>query len=164
MNCKLLIAIACIIAFSPLNAQTIIPLYNGKASGSETWDWEQKEIFIEKINAKSLYNVVNPTLVEYLAPKSNNMGTAVIIASGGAFNFLGVEHEASDIAQWLNSKGINAFVLRYRLNHLVSDDPFKESVEMVKNRQKWDSISKPIIPLEIADGLKAIEDALKKNK
>ncbi len=157
MNYKLLIGIACILAFNGLNAQTIIPLYEGKAPGSETWDWEQKEIFIEKINAKSIYNVVNPTLVEYLPPKSNNMGTAVIIAPGGAMNFLGVEHEASDIAQWLNSKGITAFVLRYRLNHLVTDDPFKESMNMAKDPKKWNSTSKTTIPLAVADGLKAIE-------
>lgn len=154
---KLNFVLVFVLFISELQAQKVIPLYEGKAQGSENWDWEQKEIFVEKINAKSIYNVSNPTLVEYLPPASNNMGTAVIIAPGGAMNFLGVDHEAEDVAKWLNSKGITAFVLRYRLNHLVSDDPFKESMEMTMNKQKWNAKSKVTIPLAVADGIRAIE-------
>ena len=154
---KLNFVLVFVLFISELQAQKVIPLYEGKAPGSENWDWEQKEIFVEKINAKSIYNVSNPTLVEYLPPASNNMGTAVIIAPGGAMNFLGVDHEAEDVAKWLNSKGITAFVLRYRLNHLVSDDPFKESMEMTMNKQKWNAKSKVTIPLAVADGIRAIE-------
>jgi lysophospholipase L1-like esterase/dienelactone hydrolase len=157
MKYRLFILIFILAGFGFLKAQNIIPLYDGKAPGSENWDWEQKELFIEKINLKSIYNVVNPVLIEYLPSATNNMGTAVIIAPGGAMNFLGVDHEAADVAKWLNSKGITAFVLRYRLNHLVSDDPFKESMEMTMDKQLWNSKSKVTIPLAVADGLKAIE-------
>jgi acetyl esterase/lipase/lysophospholipase L1-like esterase len=146
-----------ILSITELQAQKIIPLYEGKAPGSEKWDWEQKEIFVEKIKLKSIYNVVNPVLIEYLPPATINMGTSVIIAPGGAMNFLGVDHEAADVAKWLNSKGITAFVLRYRLNHLVSDDPFKESMEMTLDKEKWNSKSKVTIPLAVADGIRAIE-------
>lgn len=155
---KRLLQIAfCLLFITELQAQKVIPLYEGKAPGSEKWDWEQKELRVEKYNATLIFNVVSPTLVEYLPSPFNNMGTAVIIAPGGAFNFVSAEHEAEEVAKWLTSKGITAFVLRYRLNHLTSNDPLKESDDLLKDQQKFQTTIKNVIPLSIADGLKAIE-------
>jgi acetyl esterase/lipase len=54
-----------------------------------------------------------PTLTPYLAKTPN--GTAVIVCPGGGYRTLSMEKEGSDIARWLNSIGISAFVLKYRL-------------------------------------------------
>ncbi len=56
-----------------------------------------------------------PTLTEYLLPPRNANGTAVIICPGGAYMYEAVRHEGYAIAQWLNTLGIQAFVLNYRL-------------------------------------------------
>ena len=57
--------------------------------------------------------VTNPVLEMYPAPAGN--GTAVIICPGGGYGALAILHEGSQIAEWMNSMGITAFVLHYRL-------------------------------------------------
>ncbi len=59
--------------------------------------------------------VTDPTLEMYAAPVENNTGTAVVICPGGSYYGLSFINEGSQIAKWLNSIGITAFVLKYRL-------------------------------------------------
>jgi len=59
--------------------------------------------------------VTEPSLDMYPAPAEKASGTAVIICPGGAYWGLAVEHEGAQVAKWLNSLGITAFVLKYRL-------------------------------------------------
>lgn len=58
-----------------------------------------------------------PTLLyEYPAPKDHNTGIAVIICPGGSYSHtMGIATEGFAVAEWLNSQGINAFVLKYRV-------------------------------------------------
>jgi len=55
-----------------------------------------------------------PTITAYL-PASNPTRTAVVIAPGGGYQHLSMVHEGSDVAAWLNARGVAAFVLKYRL-------------------------------------------------
>jgi acetyl esterase/lipase len=57
--------------------------------------------------------VLHPTLTVY-EPVSKN-GAACIIAPGGAYKRIVLDKEGEEIALWLNSLGITAYVLRYRL-------------------------------------------------
>ncbi|MFI2744619.1 alpha/beta hydrolase [Zhouia sp. PK063] len=61
-----------------------------------------------------LSKVTNPILDIYPA-QNNSSGTAVIICPGGGYQFLAVNHEGKKIAEWFNSIGVTAFVLKYRL-------------------------------------------------
>lgn len=54
-----------------------------------------------------------PALTPWLAKNPN--GKAVVVCPGGGYGGLAVDHEGKQVAQWLNSQGISAFVLRYRL-------------------------------------------------
>lgn len=56
-----------------------------------------------------------PSLTIFLPPAGRATGSAVVICPGGGYGFLAVDHEGKQIAQWLNSMGIAAFVLKYRL-------------------------------------------------
>ena len=56
-----------------------------------------------------------PTITPYLAPKETATGAAVLVLPGGGYTKLSDVKEGSDIAKWLNSLGISAFVLKYRL-------------------------------------------------
>ena len=58
-------------------------------------------------------DIDKPSITAYLAKSPN--GTAVIICPGGSYMHLSMEKEGSDPARWLNSLGISAFVLQYRL-------------------------------------------------
>jgi acetyl esterase/lipase len=55
-----------------------------------------------------------PTLTAYRAPRAAN-GTAVVIAPGGGYQNLAMEHEGRQFAYWFNAMGVTAFVLKYRL-------------------------------------------------
>ena len=43
-------------------------------------------------------------------------GTAVVICPGGGYGHLAIDHEGHQIADWLNTLGVTAFVLKYRHN------------------------------------------------
>ena len=55
----------------------------------------------------------SPQLTVHLAAIPNGCG--VIVCPGGGYRTLASDHEGLQVAQWLNSVGIHAFVLRYRL-------------------------------------------------
>jgi acetyl esterase/lipase len=59
--------------------------------------------------------VQQPAIDVYLPAKKNATGQAVIICPGGGYWILAYDWEGSDIAKWLNSKGVAAIVLKYRL-------------------------------------------------
>jgi acetyl esterase/lipase len=54
-----------------------------------------------------------PALTPWIAKNPN--GKAIVVCPGGGYGALANDHEGKQIAQWLNSQGISAFVLRYRL-------------------------------------------------
>ena len=55
-----------------------------------------------------------PTLTPYLTPGDKATGAAIIVCPGGGYQHL-ADHEGGPVAQWLNSVGVTAFVLKYRL-------------------------------------------------
>jgi acetyl esterase/lipase len=54
-----------------------------------------------------------PSLTAYIPQRKTGM--AVVVCPGGGYGALAMDHEGRQIAQWLNSQGIAAFVLKYRL-------------------------------------------------
>ena len=131
--------------------QPVINLYVGKAPGSEQWNWTEKETVINPGNSKIIYNVSAPTLTVFLPDPAIANGTAAVICPGGAFQILSIESEGYEVARWLNKKGIAAFVLKYRLMHTLSDDPFKELMAKQPNTDKFNEDIRPIVAMGIAD-------------
>lgn len=68
----------------------------------------------------------------YPAPDSINTGTAVIVCPGGSYSHtMGIATEGFGVAEWLNSQGINAFVLKYRVGSQGCHHPaMLEDVQM----------------------------------
>jgi len=99
--------LACAVKAETLN------IWPGVAPGSE--NWKQQEKVERAIPGNIVYNVVTPTLTVYLPKKSKASGTGVIVAPGGAFMLLSIDHEGNQVARWLQEKGIAAFVLKYRV-------------------------------------------------
>lgn len=56
-----------------------------------------------------------PTLAFYLPAAARAVGTAVVVCPGGGYQHLSMDREGEQIARWLNSFGVTAFVLKYRL-------------------------------------------------
>ena len=55
-----------------------------------------------------------PSLAPYL-PAENPTHTAIVICPGGGYEHLAMSYEGTEVAQWLNARGVAAFVLKYRL-------------------------------------------------
>jgi len=59
--------------------------------------------------------VQTPDISVFLPTKQHATGQAVVICPGGGYSGLAYDWEGTDIAKWLNSKGIAGIVLKYRL-------------------------------------------------
>lgn len=79
-------------------AQTSLRLWNGDAP-----------------NALGKEQIDIPTITPFLAPKEKSNGAAILVLPGGGYGHLSDVKEGSAVAEWLNSLGISAFVLKYRL-------------------------------------------------
>ena len=65
--------------------------------------------------AQGSEDIDRPTLTLYLPPAERSTGTGVVVCPGGGYRALAMDHEGVQIARWLNSIGVGAFVLKYRL-------------------------------------------------
>lgn len=62
-----------------------------------------------------LGNVVNPTLTIYSPAPEKNTGAAVLVCPGGGYNILALDLEGTEVCEWLNSIGVTAVLLKYRV-------------------------------------------------
>jgi acetyl esterase/lipase len=156
MNTRKLVSLiaAAILAYGNISVaqDKVIELYDGPAPGSENWDWQ--EAFIDQANMA--YNIVSPTLTAYRAAPETATGTAMIICPGGGFHFLSMESEGHAVAKWLQAKGITAFVLEYRTEHCLTDNPMQEFMQKNPNTPEFNKAMEPIIAMAIADGKAAV--------
>ena len=97
-----------------------IRLWPGKAPGSENWT-RPEVITTSPSGDRTLSNVSDPTVTVFLPSQGSATGTAVVVAPGGALRVLGWDNEGVKAAQWLNSKGIAALVLKYRTLQTMAD-------------------------------------------
>ena len=95
-----------------------VNIWPGVAPGSEPW--KQKETTLGSGPMQRIVNVTTPTLTAYLPDVAKATGTAVIIAPGGGFIFLGTD--THEIAEWLAARGIAGFVLKYRTAPLEGEN------------------------------------------
>lgn len=56
-----------------------------------------------------------PTLAVFHPPEGKRLGTGVLVIPGGGLDRLAIETEGYEIAEWLNARGITAFMLKYRV-------------------------------------------------
>ena len=92
---------------------TEIRLWPGKAPGSESWSIPET-VTKSPSGDRTVSNVSDPTLTVFVPDRSLATGAAVVIAPGGALRLLALDNEGVKVAEWLNGKGIAAFVLKYR--------------------------------------------------
>ncbi len=115
----LLSAILFITAVSAQNAPRTEPLWPGGvpgAVGSEALD--------------------RPELTIYLPASPASTRPAVVVCPGGGYAHLAMDHEGTQIAEWLTARGIAAFVLKYRLgpryHHPAMLDDVQQALRTVR--------------------------------
>jgi acetyl esterase/lipase len=60
-------------------------------------------------------NVTRPTLTVYRPAKDRDTGAAIVVCPGGGYQILAMNLEGSEVCEWLNSIGVTAFLLKYRV-------------------------------------------------
>jgi len=130
-----------------------IRLWPGKAPGSE--DWTQQEMESDLFGERYVRNVTDPTLTAYFPPAGTANGTAVIVCPGGGFHALFIDSEGSAAARYLNSIGVTAFVLKYRL---IRTHPayFIDEFRRFKTPGEMNRVLDELTPLILADGQQAL--------
>jgi acetyl esterase/lipase len=77
----------------------------------------------QKDGLKRTQNVSDPTITVYRPEKPN--GTGVIVAPGGGYSGLAIEHEGTMVCDWLVKQGVTPILLRYRVPRRDPADPSK---------------------------------------
>lgn len=127
----------------------VLPLWANGAPGSEAMAG-RKEVITQPAKAGDsthVSNIHNPSLTLFFPAKEKATGAAMIIAPGGGHRFLSIDTEGTNVAEWLNSIGVAAFVLKYRLarepdsTYKVADHPFADVQRAVRtvraNAAEW---------------------------
>lgn len=79
-------------------------------------------------------NVSQPTMTVY-APRGKNTGAAVVVFPGGGYQCLAIDLEGTEICDWLNSRGITAVLLKYRVP-IKRVGPYGESLQALQDAQR----------------------------
>jgi acetyl esterase/lipase len=90
------------------------PTYTFKPGGEEIWS----DDFVmprEGVVNRVVQYVNEPTLKVFPAPTDRATGAAAIVAPGGGYSLLAMDKEGYDVAAWLNTMGVTAAVLKYRV-------------------------------------------------
>jgi acetyl esterase/lipase len=155
---RLCLLITTFVLFSGfVHAQKVIQLPMPLPSGSIKWTAPEGEFSPFPNNPdKIVTNVSQPSITVYLPKPEIANGTAVVVCPGGAFHLLSMTNEGSDVAKWLNEKGVAAFVLKYRLVPSTPESLSQLFTLLRTDQNKVNEIIAPVMPLALSDGLTAI--------
>ncbi len=151
---KYIFLFLCICMANHAIAQEVIQVPHEKAEGT-TWEGGEKQYFSSIWQTDVVTNVSTPTM-QVFRPEHPN-GTSVIVAPGGGLYALSIASEGTEVAEWLNKKGITAFVLKYRLVPTGEDGVQEISSEGATNPARIGERVAPVLPYSYADGLSAIQ-------
>lgn len=113
MRIQVLISSISLFISLQMNAQEVIPLYDGDIPNSKPVRDDEKTENRGGITIVS--GITTPTLSVFLPSRETTNGAAVIICPGGGYWVNAISHEGFDVARKLNEFGITAFVLKYRI-------------------------------------------------
>ena len=114
----------------------VIPLWKVIPQEIKAPDYKEKEDLKDgKLQSTSQVSI--PTLSIFLPKDIKQNQTAVVILPGGGYSHLAFDKEGTKVAEWLNTLGIAAFVLKYRLpNDLIMTNkvvgPLQDAQEAIR--------------------------------
>lgn len=100
--------------------------------------YSQTEVKLWKDNpaAASDSTSKETTLYIYSPENENNQGMAIAVCPGGGYARLAMQHEGIQMAEWLQSIGITAVVLKYRLPNKNKELPLRDANEAIRYVRK----------------------------
>ncbi|WP_426484754.1 prolyl oligopeptidase family serine peptidase [Flavobacterium sp. 2] len=140
-----LLFISLLLTITALSQKKEIPLWDKIPDEIVSKEYSE-EVDHKNELSEGVRKVTLPTLTVYLADPEKSNGTSVIICPGGGYGMLAINKEGYKVAEWFNSLGINAFVLKYRLpSDLIMKNktvaPLQDAQQAVRlvrrNASKW---------------------------
>jgi acetyl esterase/lipase len=124
--------------WQPSPGHTQIPIWPGTPPDAKPCP---PEYVTNTIDAKGktltwVRNVSQPTITVY-SPQGTNTGVAILVFPGGGYNELAMDLEGTEICDWLNSKGITAVLLKYRV-------PSRDKVPYGESRRALDDAQRAL--------------------
>ena len=118
MNKKIFATFIMASFINTLSAQQEIRLFPDKAPGDsitylEKDNWEGDSVGGLPVLRKT--DVGIPEITIFQAPMSTNPNPAVLVCPGGGYGILAYDMEGTEVCSWLNSLGITAVLVKYRV-------------------------------------------------
>lgn len=131
-----------------------VRLWQGSAPGGKPLTAPEARVINDKTWRPFLeiHNVSTPTLTVVRPAAGQANGSAMVVLPGGAFGILAWDLEGMEVAQFLASRGITAFVLKYR----VSDPTPEEIKAFLADPTHLDKLLRPKRDLAVQDAMQAI--------
>jgi acetyl esterase/lipase len=137
-------------------AQESIPLPITTPSPASMIGYPEKQYFSKAWNTEIVADVTKPSLLVFKPTAELKNGTAAIVCPGGGFMALSINSEGIEVAKFLASKGVTAFVLKYRLAQTADDASLEFGTLWATDRPKLEQMIHQTAPLSFADGLEAL--------
>jgi acetyl esterase/lipase len=97
--------------------------------------WAEKPLVSpdrEVFKDQRLYYVDNPSMKPFWPDPAMANGTSVVIFAGGGYVRLAIDNEGYDLARWLNTRGVAAFVVKYRMKEYGFPAPLLDGQRAVR--------------------------------
>ncbi len=115
------------------------------ADGNERDTSEPNKGLVAGKSVIRLGHVSEPSITIYPAPAENNTGAAVMVCPGGGYHILAYDLEGTEVCEWLNSIGVSAILLKYRVPRPSGEaapiEPLQDAqraLSLVRNRaEEW---------------------------
>lgn len=98
-----------------LGQELTVPLWQGTPPGETRARGVEHKVEGRPRPFYQLTDITTPSLSVFPAPAALRNGTAILVCPGGGMQRLAYEHEGLEVARWLNSLGVTACVLKYRV-------------------------------------------------
>lgn len=115
-----------------VDAYDEVPIWEGLAPGTEN---RKNEEFTTNERPQKIYQ---PSLSIHLPPRELATGAAVLICPGGGYHHLAMYKEGYQTADWLNTLGVAAFVLKYRLDKDEALQDAQQAMKFIRSHaEEW---------------------------
>jgi acetyl esterase/lipase len=111
----LILAFGVMPAVRAADAPRTLDVWPGPAPGEEGGSVGEEKVERTDGTIRSVTNVTKPTLTVYRPDHEDATDVAIVVCPGGGYNMLAWDHEGEQVARWLNSIGVTAAVLKYRV-------------------------------------------------